>query len=312
MTRLKTRYGRLAVGAVVLTGTVLAQMPPTLRVVGLVVNGADMRRRTTPLVVTSATVRVRPFGVATLFGAAPPNRYRLGERRWIDRTSGWRSYPGPTTEIHYTFQDQRTRGRRLLYYQVRSTNPRTGVVTFSNIASATLDFRPPDPRRVGPLAGYAVNPDEAYTFAKTHGFTFAARPTTANQNGWTPNCRVQTTDPDRSRRHVLVLMGAPLPGTPPLVPQYCTFWLFFGRRLAPGWRVKAWQTVACRGPVGGCDGKVKKLPSGDDLSTVVDTRNDGYPEISGSHSQFVGSFWFELTRLTLIGPTGADWHDAFR
>lgn len=289
MTRSSARYGRLAVGVVVLTGTVLAQMPPTLRVVGLVVNGTDLRRRTTPLVVTTATVRVRPFGVANLFGAAPPDRYRLGEIRWTNRSTGWRTYPGTSREIRYTFQDQRTKGRRIIYYQVRSTNPRTGVITYSNIVSATLDFRaPPDPRRVAPVAGYSVSAVDVYRFARRSGFTFTANPAAL--------CRIypQTTNAPHPS---LVLEALPLSVAQALLPPpRCDFRLFGARRLNTGWRADQWRSDPCN-----CTSVWNMRPSGDSPFTRILVNTSP-----------LAIFQVRLTRLSLFGPTGADWHDAFR
>ena len=175
-------------------------------------------------------------------------------------------------------------GTKTVYVQVK--NP-AGTVSPTASDTIILDI-PPAPAR----QEYTILGGDAYTFSQTQGYKFS----------------YTLENPLTQFGQILVLGSNILELKTNGKNMYafgsrCDFVLFDGRELKEGWIFKSYDASTSQIITGKGSSRVDERPAAG--SRTIRFRIHLWTE-AGS------SIWFDIRRLTLEGPAGRDWREAFR
>ena len=180
-------------------------------------------------------------------------------------------------------------GEKTVYFQVGKLQD--GTIFWSATARDTIQYSPPEPR-----VTYVIKGGEAYETARSRRFEFTARPLDVASS-----CRIDGT------------IGTPLDivaWTSRVLGSKCDFTLFGGRQLKAGWTFKSYtQHVECSPPKRGYSVTRQPSAGGRDLTFNIRLWADAPGTIVGEPDST--RCRFEISDITLAGPSALTWRAAF-
>jgi hypothetical protein len=233
--------------------------------------------------INSGASKTADRNVTLNFTAQNASRYRASEVQ---------NFPGARWQSivsNPSFELSQGRGGKTVYLQVKNLHG-----TESQVKSDTIRYTPAQPPKE-----YIIPGGDAYKYAKQHGFKF-----TFTCHDLNSQCRIFPT------KDATCYLGISTKGKLKELGAKCDFVLFGGKQLNPGWSFKSDYLVTrgCSNTMYSRKGhRIDRRPSPGNRNIKYKIHGWVDPTSNPLHACVM-----YLQTLTLVGPAGMHWHDAFR